>query len=179
MTSEDVIHSMFLPALRIKQDVLPGRYTYLWFTANKPGTYMLECAELCGTGHSRMTGRIVIMKPAAYARWISAQPQTTGLAEEGKALFRSLGCTGCHAAASSIHAPDLHGVFNRQVHLADGRAIIADEAYLRDSILRPGKDVVAGFQPVMPSFRGQVSEDQLIRLLAYLKSLSIKQGAQQ
>jgi len=179
MTSEDVIHSMFLPALRIKQDVLPGRYTYLWFTADKAGTYMLECAEFCGTSHSRMTGRIVIMPPEAYARWISEQPQTIGLAQQGEALFRSLGCSGCHAKESSIHAPDLHGVFNHMVHLSDGRTVTADEAYLRDSILQPSKDVVAGFQPIMPSFKGLLTEDQLVRLLAYLKSLSVKQEAQQ
>ena len=179
MTSEDVIHSLFLPALRIKQDVLPGRYTYLWFTADKPGAYMLECAEFCGTGHSRMTGRIVIMKPADYARWNSAQPQTLGLAQQGEALFRSLGCSGCHAKSSSIHAPDLNGVFNRQVHLSDGRTVIADEAYIRDSILDPHRDVVAGFQPIMPSFKGQLSESQLVQLIAYIKSLTLQPEARQ
>ena len=179
MTSEDVIHSMFLPALRIKQDVLPGRFTYLWFTASKNGTYMLECAEYCGTGHSRMTGRIVIMPPQAYASWASAQPQTAGLARRGEALFRSLNCSGCHAENSSVHAPDLHNLFNHRVHLSDGRTVIADEAYLRDSILQPGRDVVAGFQPVMPSFQGQLSEPQLVELLAYLKSLSGSGSAQQ
>jgi cytochrome c oxidase subunit II len=179
MTSEDAIHSLFLPALRIKQDVLPGRYTYLWFTADKPGTYMLECAEFCGTAHSRMTGRIVIMAPAAYAQWTAAQPQTAGLAQEGEALYRSLGCSGCHAKESSIHAPDLHGVFNRLVNLSDGRTQRADEAYLRDSILEPGKDIVAGYEPVMPSFKSVVSEDQMVRLLAYLKSLAAGKEAQQ
>ncbi len=179
MTSEDVIHSLFLPALRIKQDVLPGQYTYLWFTADKPGVYMLECAEFCGTGHSRMTGRIVIMKPPDYARWNSAQPQTSGLAQQGEALFRSLGCSGCHARASSIHAPDLNGVFNSQVHLSDGRTVIADEAYIRDSILDPRRDVVAGFQPIMPSFKGQLSESQLVQLIAYVKSLTLKPEARQ
>lgn len=173
MTSEDVIHSLFLPALRIKQDVLPGRYTYLWFTADKPGTYMLECTEFCGTEHSRMTGRIVILPPERYAQWISAQPQTTGLAEEGAGLFRSLGCSGCHAERSTVHAPDLHGIFNRPVHLSDGRTVTADETYLRDSILQPQREIVAGYEPVMPSYRGQVSEEQMLRLLAYLKSLSI------
>ena len=181
MTSQDVIHSMFLPALRIKQDVLPGRLTYLWFTADKPGTYMMECTQYCGTGHSRMTGRIVIMKPADYSHWIAAQPQTTGsgLAQEGEALFRSLGCSGCHAKESSVHAPDLHGVFNHMVHLSDGRTVIADEAYIRDSILQPRKDIVAGFEPIMPSFKGQVTEGQITRLIAYIKSLSVKSEAQQ
>jgi cytochrome c oxidase subunit 2 len=178
MTSQDVIHSLFLPALRLKQDVLPDRFTYLWFTADKTGTYELTCAEYCGTEHSRMSGRIVIMKPAAYAEWIASQPQTPGLAQEGEALFRSLGCSGCHSTASSIHAPDLHGVFGRTVHLSDGRTVTADEAYLRDSILQPGRDVVAGFEPIMPSFKGQVDESQMIRLLAYLKSLRVETGAQ-
>ncbi len=174
MTSEDVIHSMFLPALRLKQDVLPGRYTYLWFDADKPGTYHLYCAEFCGTGHSRMTGSLVLMKPDDYARWSEAQPQSENLAGEGEKLFRSLGCSGCHAQRSSIHAPDLDGVYGHRVQLAGGRTVVADEAYLRDSILLPQKDVVAGFAPIMPSFRGIVSDDQLVKLMAYLKSLSNK-----
>ncbi|HWC94939.1 MAG TPA: cytochrome c oxidase subunit II [Pseudolabrys sp.] len=178
MISQDVIHSLFLPALRIKQDVLPQRYTYLWFTARKTGTFHLTCAEFCGTEHSRMAGRIVVLPPADYARWIEAQPEKLGLAREGEALYRSLGCSGCHATASTVHAPDLNGVFGRSVHLADGRTVTADEAYLRDSILLPGRDVVAGYEPVMPSYRGIVSEEQMIRLLAYLKSSSTKQGAE-
>lgn len=177
MTSQDVIHSLFLPALRIKQDVLPGRYTYLEFTADKTGTFNLTCAEFCGTSHSRMSGRIVVMKPADYARWVATQPQTMGLAHEGEALFRSLGCSGCHAAQSSVHAPDLAGVFGRTVHLAGGAIVTADEQYLRDSILQPGKQIVAGFEPVMPSFEGQIDDSQMIRLLAYLKSLSVERGA--
>jgi cytochrome c oxidase subunit 2 len=118
------------------------------------------------------------MPQAAYAKWVSAQPQTAGLAHEGEQLFRSLGCPGCHAAASSVHAPDLDGVFGRMVHLTDGRTVTADEAYLRDSILQPNRDVVAGFQPIMPSFKGQVDESQMIRLLAYLRSLSVQTGAE-
>jgi cytochrome c oxidase subunit 2 len=176
MTSQDVIHSLFLPALRLKQDVLPERYTYLWFTADKTGIFNLTCAEFCGTSHSRMDGRIMVMQPADYARWVAAQPQTAGLAHEGEALFRSFGCSGCHSNASAVHAPDLDGVFGRAVHLADGRTVTADEPYLRDSILQPGRDVVVGFEPVMPSFQGQIDESQMIRLLAYLKSLSIQQG---
>lgn len=172
MTSEDVIHSMFLPSLRLKQDVLPGRYTYLWFKAEKPGTYHLLCAEFCGTEHSRMLGRLVLMTADQYARWSEAQPGSENLAAEGGKLFNSLGCSGCHAQTSSVHAPDLHGVYGRPVHLSDNRTVVADEAYLRDSILLPRKDVVAGFQPIMPSFRGLVGEDQLIKLIAYLKSLS-------
>ena len=132
MTSEDVIHSFFVPALRIKQDVLPDRVTHLWFTPDKIGTYGLLCAEYCGTGHSRMTGKFIVMNAQDYARWAAVQPQTTGLAQEGEALFRQLGCSGCHAVQSSVHAPDLHGVFNHKVHLSDGRIVLADEQYLRD-----------------------------------------------
>jgi len=181
MTSEDVIHSFFVPALRIKQDVLPGRYTYLWFNADKPGVYGLECAEFCGTGHSRMAGRIVLMKPQDYAHWLSAQPQTkgAGLAEQGEALFRSLGCSGCHAKPSAVHAPDLHGVFNHPVHLSDGRTVRADEAYIRDSILQPKRDIVAGFAPIMPSFKGVVGDSQIEMLIAYIKSLSVSNEARQ
>ena len=172
MTSQDVIHSLFLPALRLKQDVLPGRYTYLSFTADKPGVYHLLCAELCGSEHSRMIGRLVLMNAADYAKWSAAQPGAENLAAAGEKLFRSLGCSGCHAPQSSVHAPDLNGVFGRRVQLAGGRTVTADEAYLRDSILLPQKDVVAGFSPVMPSFQGTMSDDDMVKLIAYLKSLS-------
>jgi cytochrome c oxidase subunit 2 len=174
MISQDVIHSLFLPAFRIKQDVLPGRNTYLWFTAKKTGSFALLCAEFCGTDHSRMNGRIIVLSQPDYAAWISAQPQTPGLAAEGEALFRSLGCSGCHATGSPVHAPDLYGLFGRQVHLSDGRTVVADEAYLRDSILLPGRDIVAGFENIMPSFQGQVDEEQMLKLLTYLKSLSAR-----
>jgi cytochrome c oxidase subunit 2 len=172
MTSQDVIHSMFLPALRIKQDVLPDRSTYLWFTATKTGTFGLLCAEFCGTDHSRMSGRIVIMPQASYAQWVAAQPQTAGLAQDGETLFRRFGCSGCHTSGAAVRAPDLDGVFGRSVHLSDGRTVIADEAYLRAAILQPGREIVAGFEPIMPSYQGTVDEKQMISLLAYLKSLS-------
>jgi cytochrome c oxidase subunit 2 len=181
MTSEDVIHDLYVPALRLKQDILPGRYTDMWFTPIRTGVFHLTCAEFCGTDHSRMAGRLVVVPAQEYARWTTAQPQGDDLAHQGEALFRSLGCSGCHAPNASVHAPDLHGVYGRMVHLSDGRALIADGAYLRDSILLPNKDVVAGFQPIMPSFRGVVTEEQLTSLLAYLKSLSAasnREGAQ-
>jgi cytochrome c oxidase subunit 2 len=173
MTSEDVIHDLFLPALRLKQDVLPNRYTYLWFTATRTGIFHLTCAEYCGTDHSVMAGRLVVLTAPDYARWTSAQPEADDLAREGKALFGSLGCSGCHAPTSTIHAPDLHGIYGRAVPLSDGRTVTADEAYLRDSILQPAKDIVAGYAPIMPSFRGTLTEDEVIKLIAYLKSLSL------
>ena len=182
MTSEDVIHDLFLPALRIKQDILPDRYTYLWFTAKTTGVFHLTCAEFCGTDHSVMAGRFIVMKPEDYARWTTVQPEGDGLAHQGEALYRSLGCSGCHTPNSSIHAPDLHGLYGRAVHLADGRVVIANDEYLRDHILLPTRDIPAGYKPDMPSFRGVVSEADLVKLVAYLKSLSTgpnQQGAQQ
>jgi cytochrome c oxidase subunit 2 len=125
-----------------------------------------------------MAGRLVIVSPQDYSRWTAAQPQADDLAHQGAALFRSLGCSGCHTPGSTVHAPDLHGLYGRSVHLADGRTVTADEAYLRDSILLPDKDVVAGFAPIMPSFSGTVSESQVIQLVAYLKSLSTEQGSE-
>jgi cytochrome c oxidase subunit II len=172
MTSEDVIHDLYLPALRLKQDILPDRYTYLWFNANKTGIFHLTCAEFCGTDHSVMAGRLVIVTPDDYARWTAAQPEGDDLAHQGAAFFRSLGCSGCHTPGSTVHAPDLHGVYGRAVQLADGRTVTADEAYLRDCLLLPDKNRVAGFPPVMPNFSGQVSEGQIVAIVAYLKSLS-------
>ena len=170
MTSQDAIHSFFVPAFRLKQDVVPGRYTGLWFTATKLGEFRLFCAEYCGTEHSQMLGRIVVLPPAEYARWLGSGSEQPSLAQYGFARFRALGCSGCHDAASTVRAPSLEGLLGRTVHLQDGRTLVADENYVRDSILVPGKDVVAGFAPVMPSFAGQVSEEDIQALVAYLRS---------
>jgi cytochrome c oxidase subunit 2 len=175
MTSQDVIHDLYVPALRLKQDVLPDRYTYLWFKPNRTGIFHFTCAEFCGTDHSVMAGRLVITSPQDYARWTAAQPQGDDLAHQGAALFRSLGCSGCHTPGSTVHAPDLRGLYGRPVELADGRTVTADEAYLRDSILLPAKNRVAGFPPLMPDFTGTVNEGQVVELIAYLKSLSTDQ----
>jgi cytochrome c oxidase subunit 2 len=174
MTSDDVIHSLFLPALRLKQDVLPGRYTYLWFNAERPGTYNLMCTQFCGTDHARMTGRFVVMAPQEYARWSAAQPEADDLAREGAALFVSLGCSGCHAPGSRVHAPDLHGLYGRQIPLDDGGTIAADDAYIRDCILL-NKHIPAGYPPIMPRFEGIVTEEQVTGLIAFIKSLSTEQ----
>jgi cytochrome c oxidase subunit 2 len=170
MTSQDAIHSFFVPEFRLKQDVVPGRYTGLWFTATKLGEFHLFCAEYCGADHSRMLGRIVVMRPADFARWLAAGTQHPSLAQHGFDRFRELGCSGCHTAGSSVHAPALEGLLGRTVHLQDGRTIVADDTYVRDSILLPRKDVVAGFEPIMPSFAGQVSEEDIQALIAYLRS---------
>jgi cytochrome c oxidase subunit 2 len=175
MTSQDAIHSFFVPAFRVKQDVLPGRYTSLWFTATRLGEYRLFCAEYCGSEHSQMIGRVVVMPVADYGRWLAGGTPQPSLAQYGFALFRQLGCSGCHDARSTVHAPLLDGLPGRSVHLQDGRTVVADDNYLRDSILTPGKDVVAGFAPVMPSFAGQVSEEDIQALIAYLHSTTEEQ----
>jgi len=169
LSTEDVIHSFFVPAFRIKQDAVPGRYTSIRFTPTREGEYWLHCAEYCGTDHARMGGRVVVMAPAAFAQWLERGNSNPSLAARGFELFRRNGCSGCHAAGSSVHAPDLAGVYGRVVHLADGRSVVADEGYLRDSILLPKRDVVAGYQPIMPSFQGQLDEGELAALISFLK----------
>ncbi len=178
MTSQDVIHDLYLPALRIKQDILPDRFTYLSFNANRTGIFHLTCAEFCGTDHSVMAGRLVVVTPEDYARWNARQPEGDDLAHQGKALFQSLGCSGCHAPGSTVHAPDLHGIYGSAVQLTDGRTVTADEAYLRDCILLPDKNRVAGFPPLMPNFSNSVSPGEVMSLVAYIKSLATSDAAQ-
>lgn len=177
MISEDVIHSFFLPALRIKQDVLPGRYTSLWFNATKTGEFWLTCAEYCGTDHARMGGRIIVMEPADYQRWLANQGAPETMAAEGRRLFERFGCSGCHARNAAVHAPDLAGVYGRSVPLEGGGFVVADDRYLRDSILLPRKEIVAGYEPLMPSFAGRISEEELLDVVAYLKSLGAAEGS--
>lgn len=172
ITSQDVIHSFFIPAFRIKMDAVPGRYTSTWFEANKVGTYHLFCAEYCGTAHAGMGGRVVVMTPSAYEQWLRSGATDEPLAAAGRELFQRLGCSGCHSPNSLVRAPPLEGVYGRPVPLQSGAVIIADEGYIRDSILLPQKDVVAGYVPVMPSFQGRVSEEELMQIIAYLRSLS-------
>lgn len=172
MRSQDVIHSFFVPAFRLKQDVVPGQVHEAWFQATKTGVFHLLCAEYCGTDHSRMRGRIVVMPPDDYAAWLSAQPEGDDLAKDGAQLYVERGCSGCHAPSSRVHAPSLAGLYGRSVALSDGRTVPADEAYLRDSILQPRKDVVAGYEPIMPSFSGRLSEGEIQSLVAYIRSLA-------
>ncbi|HEY6273414.1 MAG TPA: cytochrome c oxidase subunit II [Terriglobales bacterium] len=177
MTSQDVIHSFFVPAFRMKQDVLPGRYTVAWFRATKPGTYHLFCTQYCGTQHSGMIGSIVVMEPAQYEAWMSGGP-TGPLSATGEKTFAELGCSTCHRTDGQGRGPNLQGVFGKPVQLADGRTVTADENYVRDCILDPGARRVKGFQPIMPTFQGLVSEEQVNALVAYVKSLaSVKPAA--
>jgi cytochrome c oxidase subunit 2 len=172
LASQDVIHSFFVPAFRVKQDAVPGRTTHVWFTATKPGRYHLFCAEYCGTQHSEMGGWVTVMPPEQYAAWLKGQGEGETLAASGEKLFRALGCSGCHGNSSKVRAPDLANVYGRPVALEGKQTVIADERYLRDSILNPGKEVAAGYAPVMPSFDGLIDEGELQMVIAYLKSLS-------
>jgi cytochrome c oxidase subunit 2 len=178
MTSEDVIHSFYVPAFRVKQDVVPGRYSSVWFEATKPGTYHLFCAEYCGTLHSGMIGRIVAMEPAAFEAWLAgtAGGADVPVAVAGENVFRAQGCGTCHRADGSGQGPSLAGLFGKSVTLATGETLTADEAYLRDSILNPQGKIVAGYQPVMPTYTGLLSEEDVLRLIAYVRSLKSDQG---
>ena len=174
MASQDVIHSFYLPAFRIKQDVLPGRYTTEWFTPTKAGTYHIFCAEYCGTIHSGMIGSIVVMEPSQFQNWLTSGKPGDSLAQSGDRLFRELGCSGCHMGNSQIRAPRLEGLFGRPVPLASGKIVRADEGYIRDSILLPQADVTAGYEPLMPTYAGRLSEEQVMELVAYIKSLGTR-----
>lgn len=173
MTSEDVIHSFFVPAFRTKQDVVPGRYTTTWFRATKPGKYHLFCAEYCGTNHSAMIGWVYAMEPQDYQQWLSGTPKGT-LTEAGAQLFNDLACVNCHHPDGSGRCPSLVNVYGSTVRLADGGTVKADEAYIRESILNPAAKVVQGYQPLMPTFQGQVTEEQVVDLIEYVKSLAQK-----
>lgn len=175
MTSQDAIHSFYVPAFRIKQDVVPGRYTALWFEATQEGEYHLFCAEYCGTNHARMTGRVKVMSAQAYADWLDAGSSGPGIAERGFALFRQHGCSGCHNAKSSVHAPELSGLLGRRVHLANGGSLIADETYIYDSITEPDKHIVAGYESIMPSFKGQLDEEEIMAIIEYLRVMPMEE----
>jgi cytochrome c oxidase subunit 2 len=171
ITSEDTIHSFFVPAFRIKKDAVPGRYNMAWFRATKTGTYHLFCAEYCGTEHSKMRGRIIVMEPEEYQVWLAGGPTPESPVLAGERLFTELNCITCHRPDSAGRGPVLNGIFGRPVALASGERVVADEAYVRESVLSPAAKVVAGYQPVMPTYLGQVSEEQLIALIAYVESL--------
>ncbi len=172
LTSQDVIHSFYVPAFRIKQDVLPGRYTTAWFHPTKAGTYHLFCAEYCGSQHSGMIGQVVVLEPAQYQAWLGGGGATGTLASNGQNMFLQLGCSTCHRSDTQGRGPNLVGLFGKPVQLEDGRTVMADENYIRESILAPGSKVVSGFKPIMPVFQGLVNEEQLNALVAYVKSLN-------
>jgi len=173
MTSEDVIHSFYVPAFRIKADVVPGKYTSAWFEATKTGEYHLFCAEYCGTSHAVMGGRIVVMEPAEYERWLTGGASAESLPAAGEALFARLACNTCHKSDGSGRGPSLVGKFGKTEKLASGETVAVDESYVRESILNPQAKITTGYPPIMPTFKGLVTEDQLLQLIAYIKSLKM------
>jgi cytochrome c oxidase subunit II len=178
MTSEDVIHSFFVPAFRLKQDVVPGKQVSTWFRATKAGTYHLFCAEYCGTVHAGMGGDIVVLPPERYAEWLTRGNTMEPLAQRGRRLFLRYNCSGCHDPPAAVRAPPLDQLYGTLVPTRDGRMVRADETYLRDSILQPQKDIVVGYDPVMPSFQNVIPESDLFELIAYLKSLPASTAGQ-
>ena len=178
MTSEDVIHSFFVPAFRIKRDVVPGRYVTAWFEATRPGEYHLFCTQFCGVSHAGMAGYVVVMNPVDYERWLRGSATVVSPAAAGATLFQRLGCSGCHKPDGKGPGPSLVGIFGQPVKLTTGQTVTADETYLRQHILTPGEKVVAGYPPIMPVFKGLVSEDQLLQIIAYIKSLKREEAEQ-
>jgi cytochrome c oxidase subunit 2 len=172
MASEDVIHSFYVPAFRVKRDVLPGRVATTWFEATKTGRYHLFCAEYCGTKHSGMIGWLEVMDPVAFQAWLAGGAGSESLASAGSKLFAQHACNTCHRPDSLARGPNLEGLFGKPVTLQDGRTVVADESYIRESIVTPNAKLVAGFQPIMPTFQGLIAEEGLLQLVAYVKSLS-------
>jgi cytochrome c oxidase subunit 2 len=171
MISQDVIHSLYLPSFRVQMETLPGRYTQLWFKAEVPGTYRLYCSEYCGTDHSLMDGLLTVMTPHDYAQWLSQAGSSQSLAAGGKRLFANYGCSGCHAPAATLRAPPLAGLYGRPVPLEGGGSVIADDTYIRDKIANPDHDLIAGYKQVMPRFAGIIPEDDMMQLIAYIKTM--------
>jgi cytochrome c oxidase subunit 2 len=172
LASEDVIHDFFVPAFRVKMDVMPGHYNTMWFRPTRAGRYHFFCAQYCGTNHSKMGGWVTVMEPSEYAAWLSGSSGTelTPVAAGAK-LFTEKACITCHISDGTGRAPSLNGVYGANVLLSDGSIVTADDAYIRESILEPAAKVVARYQPVMPTFQGQLTEEQLLDLMAYVKSL--------
>jgi cytochrome c oxidase subunit II len=172
LASEDVIHDFFVPAFRVKMDVVPGHYNTMWFRPTKPGRYHFFCSQYCGTNHAVMGGWVTVMEPSDYSAWLSGSSGgTANPVVTGEKLFAERACATCHVADGTGRAPSLNGLYGAQVLLADGTTVTADEAYIRESILQPNAKIAAGYQPVMPSFQGQLTEEQIFALTAYIKSL--------
>jgi cytochrome c oxidase subunit 2 len=174
VSSEDVLHSLYFPSFRTKIDAIPGRYTYLWFEAQKPGTYHIFCTEYCGTNHSGMIGSVTVLEPAAYQAWLQGGAEGGTLAQRGARLFDSLACNSCHLESGRGRGPSLKDIVGTTETLQDGSTVVVDDAYLRESILLSQAKIVRGFQPLMPTFQGLISEENLVALIEHVKSLSPK-----
>jgi cytochrome c oxidase subunit II len=173
MTSEDVIHDFSVPAFRIKKDVVPGMYTTLWFQATKTGSFHLFCDQYCGTNHSLMRGQVIVMEPTEFEQWLSGGIRGGTMAQSGAKLYDQLACITCHGTGKG---PSLTGIYGKPVKLNNGSTVTADDAYLRESVLYPSAKIVEGYGPLMPTFKGQVTEEQLLQLIAYIKSLTPPEG---
>ncbi len=179
MISQDVFHSFSIPDFRVKREVIPGRYSTVWFQATEPGTYHLFCTQYCGTDHSAMVGQIVAMTPEDYKRWTEESTSGMSLAQNGERLFASMGCNACHSGSAAARGPNLAGVYGSKLQLTNGSEVLVNDAYLRDAILNPSQHVTAGYNPIMPTYQGQVSEDGLIDLVEYIKNLNSNYRVQQ
>ncbi len=179
MISQDVFHSFSIPAFRVKREVIPGRYTTVWFEATQPGTYHLFCTQYCGTLHSQMIGEVVAMSPEDYQKWTNSSTSGSSLAQNGERLFASLGCGQCHSGNPEARGPNLAGIYGAKIQLANGSFVTADDAFLRDIILNPTLHQVAGYAPIMPTYQGQVSEEGLISLVEFIKNLNSNYRIQQ
>ena len=171
LESQDVVHDLYIPALRVQEDAIPGRRTLLWFNADRVGAYRMFCSEFCGVDHSLMAGTLYVMSPADYQAWLKQSGTSQGLIAAGKQVFDGYGCSGCHAAGGTVRAPDLAGLYGRVVPLRDGGTTVADDAYIRDSILQPKKQIAAGYKPIMPPFGNVLNEQQVAQLEAFIRSL--------
>jgi len=179
MISQDVFHSFSIPDFRVKREVIPGRYTTVWFNATTPGTYHIFCTQYCGTQHSGMIGEVTVLTPDDYQKWLAQSTSGMSLAQNGERLFASMGCNACHSGNAAARGPNLAGVYGSKLTLTDGSQVLVNDAFLRDAILNPSQHITAGFAPIMPTYQGQISEDGLIDLVEYVKNLNSNYRVQQ
>jgi cytochrome c oxidase subunit 2 len=179
LISQDVFHSFSIPDFRIKREVIPGRYSTVWFQATTPGTYHIFCTQYCGTNHSAMIGEVTVLSPEDYQKWTQESTSGTSLAQNGERLFASMGCNACHSGSAAARGPNLAGVYGSKLQLTSGSEVLVNDAYLRDAILNPSQHVTAGYAPIMPTYQGQVSEDGLIDLVEYIKNMQNNYRVQQ
>src|ERR1700726_1415132 len=179
MISQDVFHSFSIPDFRVKREVIPGRYSTVWFEATTPGTYHIFCTQYCGTNHSAMIGEVTVLSPEDYEKWTQGSTSGTSLAKNGERLFASMGCNACHSGSAAARGPNLAGVYGSKLQLASGSQVLVNDAYLRDAILNPSQHITAGYAPIMPTYQGQISEDGLIDLVEYIKAMQNNYRVQQ
>ena len=179
MISQDVFHSFSIPDFRVKREVIPGRYSTVWFQATTPGTYHIFCTQYCGTNHSAMIGEVTVLSPDDYEKWTHESTSGMSLAQNGERLFASMGCNACHSGSAAARGPNLAGVYGSKLQLTNGSEVLVNDAYLRDAILNPSQHITAGYAPIMPTYQGQVSEDGLIDLVEYIKGIQSNYRVQQ